>query len=201
LIDFDIEGVTPSLVMEYIDGPTLADYLEANPNTSTSFVISTARTLFETTSYAHERNIIHRDMKPGNILLQKAVVMIPRIVDFGLAIIDQYDADDHLTAELHPAGTPAYMSPEQFDGTRLDASCDVYAIGVILFEMATASRAFTGRHWSAIALEKRAQPLRVSAVDHFDTPRSLTDLIERCTQPDPKDRPSAAEALALIGGV
>jgi serine/threonine-protein kinase len=205
VLDFGVQHEEPFLVTEFIDGPTLADHLSLNPQPPVSFTLALARALFSAVDYAHQRQIIHRDLKPGNVLLEPGSLgpndareNTPKLVDFGLAIVDLFDAEGNPTASGQPAGTPAYMPPEQFEGARLSDKCDVYAIGVILWEMIVGRRAFPSRSWYDVAGQKRAGPLILRAEGPVEVPTALRNLISECTNPTVENRPSAAEACATL---
>ena len=123
------------IVMEYVDGVTLAEFLETNPSVSVRKRL--ARQLLEAMRYFHGLQIIHRDLKPSNILVTRNGNNV-KIIDFGLA-----DSDDSAVLK-QPVGSPKYMSPEQLAGKTLDSRADLYAMGVILREMMPA-RAFFWR--------------------------------------------------------
>jgi len=98
-------------VTEFIEGPTLAEHLTANPRPLISFTVDLFRSLFSAVGYVHQREIIHRDLKPGNVLLEAGSFgpngsreQTPKIVDFGLAIVDLFDAEGYETATGRPAG-------------------------------------------------------------------------------------------------
>ncbi len=113
---------------------------------------------------AHAKEIVHRDLKPGNVMLTKAGV---KVLDFGLA---KSEADDSLTRTHAVLGTPAYMAPEQREGHEADARSDIYAMGLVLQEMATG---------------KRSGELQ-------DLPPPFVHVVKRCLEPDPADRWQAA---------
>ena len=124
------------IVMEYVDGVTLTDFLKANPSLSKRKRV--ARQLMEAMRYFHGLQIIHRDLKPSNILITRNGGNV-KIIDFGLA-----DSDDSAVLK-QPVGSPKYMSPEQLSGDTLDGRADLYAVGAILREMMPA-RAFFWRN-------------------------------------------------------
>ena len=127
------------LVAEYVNGNTLEDRLQSKivePEQAAELVANLAEAL----QYAHDRDVIHRDIKPSNIILDASEK--PHITDFGLA--KRLVADQTMTSDGHVVGTPAYMSPEQARGDRVDSRTDVYSLGVVLFELLTGERPFQG---------------------------------------------------------
>ena len=155
------------LVMELVDGETLADRLKSAAvpvNTALQYAAQLAAALVE----AHTKGIVHRDLKPGNIMIGKTGV---KVLDFGLASLE---GDQTLTAERTVMGTPAYMAPEQREGKPADARTDIYAFGRVLYEMLTG--------------ERPAHPrTRLRA-------RKLEAIVSRCLEEDPARRwQSAAE--------
>jgi Tol biopolymer transport system component len=152
------------LVMEMVEGETLATRLKrgALPLDLTLFY---GAQIAGALAAVHAKGIVHRDLKPGNIMINKSGV---KVLDFGLA---KSPEDETLTASRVVMGTPAYMAPEQREGRKCDARTDIYALGLVLHEMATGTR-----------LEQRQMAL----LDQF--PEKLTHVIERCIAPDPDDR-------------
>ncbi len=151
---FEDSGATHALVLELVEGPTLADRLKHGP-IALAAVLPIARQIAEALEAAHEQGIIHRDLKPANIKVRPDDVV--KVLDFGLA--KAYDPAAASSAEAlssptltTPAmtetgmilGTAAYMSPEQARGQAVDKRADLWAFGVVLFEMLTGSRAFQG---------------------------------------------------------
>lgn len=141
----DVAG-QPGLLMEYVDGPALEDHVIANP----CLPLQEARTIFRGTldavQHAHEHGLIHRDLKPGNILLQySGGQIIPKVTDFGLAKLVEGDSNLSKTRSGVAMGTPSYMSPEQIrDAKNVDERSDVFALGCILYELFTGAQAFYG---------------------------------------------------------
>src|SRR5215211_1627414 len=147
IFDFDTSDGHPYIVMEYLKGPTLANYLRTLHQRSERIPLhQVARLLKALTAaldYAHEQGVIHRDIKPGNIILHKNGEAIPLnqpltndveaiVTDFGLVRIANAASQ---TASGMVSGTPAYMSPEQARGDRADHRTDIYSLGVVLYEM------------------------------------------------------------------
>jgi Tol biopolymer transport system component/predicted Ser/Thr protein kinase len=160
------------LVMEFVDGETLAARLRKGPLPS-EFVLRFGVEIATALEAAHRAGIVHRDLKPGNIILAKTGV---KVLDFGLAkIIQSHDGAnsvaDTITASHMVMGTPAYMAPEQRSGKECDARTDIYALGLLLHEMATGKRAVQGQHPALESL-----------------PEKLAHAIDRCLADDPDDR-------------
>ena len=122
------------LVMEYLEGDTLAARLIKGPLTVEQ-VLQYGSQIADALAAAHAREITHRDLKPGNIMVGKTGV---KVLDFGLAKFHP-DPDETLTAGNQMMGTPAYMAPEQFEGREVDPRTDIYALGLVLYEMTAGS--------------------------------------------------------------
>ncbi len=199
LLNFDTQAEAPYLVVEFVQGVTLADYLRHQGALTEPVVIDLGLRLFDALAYAHEREVLHCDLKPGNILLEhNGAELLPRVVDFGLAVVDRRDDRSALTAVGRVAGTPLYMAPEQFEGAQLSGACDVYAAGQILCECLTGRPEFEGSLWAvAHAKTQQAEGLEVRDAPWGVSP-SLADLIAACTQLDPRRRPTARQALAAL---
>ena len=184
------EGVM-ALVLELVEGPTLADRIAESPLDWRDAVV-VARSLVDALDAAHQRGIVHRDLKPANIKLPPDGGI--KVLDFGLArAFSDEDADveaglttiDGLSGQV--MGTPAYMSPEQARGQRVDARTDVWAFGCVLYEMLTGERAFAGETVRTIVsrvLEREPDYTRLPAT----TPAPLARLLHRCLQKDPRVR-------------
>src|SRR5436309_13085083 len=145
--DIDTEGGRPYIVMEFIDGRDLRSYVNEGPMTARK-LLEIAAQIAEGLAAAHEHGIVHRDLKPENVMVTKDGFV--NVLDFGLAKITRPAAADDVTAELNlPGTTPGtilgtvgYMSPEQATGKPLDARSDQFALGAILYELATGKAAF-----------------------------------------------------------
>ena len=142
----EVDG-QPGLVMEFIDGPALDTLIESHPLTLEQ-ADHLAQGILAGVQAAHEAGLIHRDLKPGNIMLARVGdSLVPKVMDFGLAKIVTGNKDDsgHNTRTGSTMGTPSYMSPEQVrDSKNVDHRTDVFALGAILYELVTAQRAFIG---------------------------------------------------------
>jgi serine/threonine protein kinase len=132
----EADGV-PYISMEYVDGEDLASLLQRIGRLPADKALEIARKICAGVAAAHDKGVIHRDLKPANIMLDKRGNVV--IMDFGLAAI----ADQLRGAEAR-SGTPAYMAPEQLRGEEVTARSDIYALGMVLYEMFTGKRAYEG---------------------------------------------------------
>jgi len=182
------------LSMEYIDGEDLASLLKRIGYLSNEKALDIARQLAAGLAAAHERGVLHRDLKPANIMIDGHGRV--RITDFGLAI-----TDDEATTEAQTLGTPAYMAPEQFAGKAATTRSDIYALGLILYELYTGRRAFTSGTIADLRQEKEGTPRAPSELRKEVDP-VIDRLIMRCLDRDPRSRPASVSqlALALPGG-
>src|SRR5262249_4630980 len=130
------DGGAPFIVLQYIEGETLAALLREGPRMSLTNKLACVKALCDGLSYAHREGVVHGDIKPGNLMIDRHGVL--KILDFGIARL--VDAN-HLTGSRF-AGTPAYMSPEQHRGAPLDGRSDLFSAGAVLYELLTERRAF-----------------------------------------------------------
>ncbi len=192
------------LVMELVEGDTLARRLEKGP-LPVAEVLALGRQIAQALDRAHRAGVVHRDLKPGNVMLTKGGA---KLLDFGLAralgLAPTTDTMTHsptmtgpLTAEGTIVGTFQYMSPEQLEGREADARSDLWALGCVLFEMTTGKRAFDGgSQASLIAAIMERQPPALSAMQPL-TPPNLERVVTRCLQKDPDARFQSAGDLAF----
>jgi formylglycine-generating enzyme required for sulfatase activity len=190
------------IAMELIEGETLRQRMARSLEIGEALrlALEIARGL----AAAHESGIVHRDVKPGNVMVTKAGLV--KVLDFGLAklVAPERDATSSVSPTLSsPAatragallGTPAYMSPEQAEGLPADARSDVFAFGVVLYEMLTGKRPFGGAsELSLLSSILRDTPPRVRRLRPEIDPR-IENLVERCLAKDPAARPASAQAL------
>ena len=181
------------LVMEYIDGEDLASVLRRMGRPSRDKAIEIARQLCLGLGAAHEHNILHRDLKPANIMIDGRGRV--RITDFGLAAMTE-----ELSRDGTVSGTPAYMAPEQLKGAPASIQSDIYALGLILYELFTGKRAFDSRT-PAQRLQTDSTPKSPSSLTP-DIEPATERVILRCLEREPQSRPGSAYAVlgALPGG-
>src|ERR1022692_1516221 len=187
------------LVMEFLEGETLADRLTRGP-LSPAQVLKYGIEICEGLERAHKTGVIHRDLKPSNVMLTKSCA---KLMDFGLAkaapsiaspsssltMTLSTPAGSHpLTAQGTVVGTFQYMSPEQLEGNEADARSDIFALGAVLYEMATGKRAFEGKTTaSVIAAVLAAEPQPISVIQPMSPP-ALDRVVKTCLAKDPDER-------------
>ena len=171
VFDFDTINDSPYIVMEYVPGPSLSQYLSVlhknNLRVELSNVSKILTGVANALQYAHDNGVIHRDIKPGNIILTSHIRRItpgetlpldfvPILTDFGLV---RFLNSSRHTSAGQTAGTPAYMSPEQARGETTDARTDIYSLGIVLYEMLAGKVPFDGETTVSILLKHIADPL------------------------------------------
>jgi len=143
---------------------------------------------------AHTVGVVHRDIKPANILLDASGNAT--VTDFGIALVTSRPARELLGST---AGTPHYMSPEQSLGEPVDGRSDVYALGIVLYEMLTGTRPFPGRNATEVIAQHISAPIPKVSEREPETPVALVRLVDRMLAKDPAGRPSAAELVKEMG--
>lgn len=174
------------LIMEFVDGMTLEDYL----NTKTGLLVEKKalpmmEQILDAFAYAHARNIVHRDIKPGNILVTKDGNI--KILDFGIA---QILSESNASTEGHYAGTTEYMSPEQIRGKALDTRSDIYSLGVVFHQMLTCHAPYNSNEMSDLELKEAIvkKPLgRMKAIYPYISD-NMQRFVDRATCKDPQGR-------------
>ncbi len=189
----DVDGQT-FFTMEYVDGEDLASLLRRIGRLPPDKALDIARHLCAGLAAAHSKGVLHRDLKPANIMLDGRGQVV--ITDFGLAGI----ADDIRGAEVR-SGTPAYMAPEQLAGREVSTRSDIYALGLVLYEVFTGKRAFAEKPATALAGHASRSVSRPSSVVK-DLDPIVEKVILRCLEDEPSARPATALAVAaaLPGG-
>jgi eukaryotic-like serine/threonine-protein kinase len=178
------------MTMELIDGSTLADLIERSAPLSVDEALRILEPICRGMAAAHEQGIVHRDLKPGNVMLERGGRVV--VTDFGLA--RRGEDGDRLTMG-QVLGTPAYMAPEQVMATTVEPPADVYALGLILFEMLTGRRAWLGPSPVMVAAMRTMEDAPRLQVLRPELGAEVSDLVARCLSRDAEDRFSDAGAL------
>src|SRR5437764_1655118 len=204
LYDIGRENGTDYIVMEYLEGETLAERIARGPLPLTQ-TLRYGIEIAEALQQAHRGGVVHRDLKPGNVMITSGGA---KLVDFGLAQMLQQDVHAHahesssttdvapLTADGRIQGTVHYLSPEQIEGKQVDQRGDIFSLGVVLYEMVTGQRPFEGASrasiWSAI-LSNDPPPIRSLRPE---TPPALERIISVALEKDPDRRWQSAQDVA-----
>jgi len=190
------DGEVFFIAMEYVDGWPLTKYLGERGTLSLAERVEIARQAAQALQHAHERGVVHRDVKPGNILLTREGRV--KVADFGIGKLLASGATD-LTRTGQLVGSPAYMSPEQIRGQKLDGRSDLFSLGVVFFELLTGSRPFPGDSITTLVYQilhtEHRDPLELRA----DLPAATREVFARLLAKQPTDRP--ADAREFIGEI
>jgi hypothetical protein len=179
--------------MEFVDGENLACLLRRIGRLPGDKAVEMARKICAGLSAAHEKGVLHRDLKPANVMID--ALGNPVLMDFGLAGLSEQLQNDVRS------GTPAYMSPEQLAGTEVTIRSDIYALGLVLYELFTGRRAFDAASlMELMQMQERAEPASISSIAR-DLDPGVERVIMRCLDPSPSGRPANARAVAAgLGG-
>jgi serine/threonine-protein kinase len=183
------------LSMEYIDGEDLASLLRRIGRLPADKAVQMARQLCAGLAAAHEQGVLHRDLKPGNVMLDGRGQL--RIMDFGLAAV----AGEIQRGDIR-SGTLSYMAPEQMEGREVTARSDIYALGLVLYEMFTGKRPFAAQTLAELREKQDSTQPESMMSQVADLDPAVERVILRCLAPDPADRPQSplSIAAALPGG-
>lgn len=201
VIDFGDHDGDLYLVMELVDGPRLQDRIARGAALPVAEAARIGSQIATGLAAAHAEGLVHRDLKPGNVLLRQVDGRDQAVViDFGLARLhdDAIDAtDDLVTRSNVMLGTPAYMSPEVVSGAPLDGRSDLYALGVLLFRLVSGRLPFRGRTAIETATRHISAPRpALAAADGSVVPPALLQLVSRLLARDPAERPADAATVA-----
>jgi len=188
--DAGADGDTQYIVMEYIEGRTLASFLAGGGLPTATQAVELAEKVASALQAAHEHGIIHRDIKPANVMVTRAGAV--KVMDFGIARV-QTDATAPQTSSV--IGTPAYFSPEQAQGQPVDARSDIYSLGCVLYEMLAHHQAFTGDTPVAIAYKQVNETPPPPSASNPDVPPRLDAVVMKCLAKNPANRYQTAGEL------
>jgi serine/threonine protein kinase len=187
VLDFDRAEAGPYLVMEFVDGPSLGDRIEDEGRLPEAEAVRIMAEVATGLNIAHQRRIIHRDIKPDNILLTSAGEA--KLADLGLA--KDIDADEELTRTRSGLGTPNFMAPEQFhDAKNADVRCDVYSLGATLYMAVTGKLPFQARGPMGILKKKLGQDLPPARDIVPELSWEIGRVISRAVRVKPEERPA-----------
>jgi serine/threonine protein kinase/tetratricopeptide (TPR) repeat protein len=199
----------PFIAMQYVEGKTLRRLIDGRP-LSLDSLLSITHQIADALSAAHERGIVHRDIKSGNIMVTPQGQV--KVLDFGLARLLERpsgESDQNLTMTGQVMGTPASMSPEQARGERVDHRSDIFSFGCVLYEMATGQNPFKGRSSADVISALLTQPHTPAVALNKEIPSRLSSVINRALAKEPEDRyqsvremvPDLRQVVAEAGGL
>jgi len=189
------------LTMEYVEGTSLKDLIASRGHLPVAVTLTVGKQLCRALEVAHEQGIIHRDIKPQNMVVEPTGFL--KVMDFGIARLATAPQGKGLTQDGMTIGTPDYMSPEQISGMELDARSDLYSAGVVLFECLTGRLPFEAESMYALMAKRLEEPPPDPRTINAEVPQSLAAVILKAMAKQPADRYQTAagmhDALAVIG--
>lgn len=190
VLDVGTDHGLPYMVMEYVDGPDLKEYIRKNSPLDLREVIRIMDQILSAVALAHKHNVIHRDLKPQNILMDKRGNI--KIADFGIAVALNQSS---ITQTNSVMGSVHYMSPEQTRGGLVTKQSDIYSLGIILYELITGKVPFNGDIPVSIALKHAQEPIPSIRKKDKSVPQALENVVLKATAKDPRDRYASAQAM------
>ncbi len=197
LIDYGETDWLVYYVMPYVEGPTLRQHLTDVRKASINDTQLIAVDLLAALDYAHDQDIVHRDVKPENVVLSRDG---PILVDFGIARAIASSGQDRLTRSGFAVGTSTYMSPEQVLGANdIDHRSDIYSLGCVLYECLAGRPPFlASREEIVLSMHQQAAPQNIAEL-RADTPASLAEAVSKALEKAPEDRwQTASEMLSVV---
>jgi serine/threonine-protein kinase len=183
-------------VMEFLEGPSLRNWLDEHGRTPIDVALRRSCEVLDAVAHAHERGIVHRDVKPENIVLvpERGAVLL----DFGIARAIAVSEGEKVTRSGFTVGTSRYMSPEQAAGHPIDHRSDLYALGCVLFECLTGAPPYQHELDSHVMIFHQRSPIPDIRKARPDVPKPLAKAMERALAKDPRDRFQSARELRAV---
>jgi len=187
------------ITMEYVEGKTVKQLIKERGRLPVSVTLTIAKQLCRALEVAHEQGVIHRDIKPQNMVVEPDGVL--KVMDFGIARLAT--RNEGMTQQGMVVGTPEYMAPEQLMGSDIDARADIYSAGCVVYECLVGQPPLTAENQYTLVAKLLEETPVAPAVVNPDIPKALSDLVMRALSKDPADRPESATAfhdlLAALG--
>lgn len=184
-----------AFAMAFVEGESLASRVQRDGPLSRRDTVRLLQDVGYALAYAHGRGVVHRDIKPDNIMIERATGRA-LVMDFGIArAITPLQDNGGLTRVGEVVGTPEYMSPEQASGDHIDGRSDLYSLGLVAFYATTGLTAMADESTQRVLVRQLTVPVPALSGLRPDLPRALTDVVDRCCAKDPADRFANAEAL------
>src|SRR3954447_6007897 len=190
IYDWGQESGTYFIVMEYVEGRSLRDLIRSEAPLDANHAAEITAEIASALSFAHRNGVVHRDVKPGNVLLTRSGNV--KVTDFGIA---RAGASDGLTQTGSVMGTATYFSPEQAQGLAVDGRSDVYSLGIVLYEMVTGGAPFTGDSPVAVAYKHVREDAVAPSQRNPDVPRDLEQIVMTALAKDPAQRYQTADDM------
>ena len=191
--DYGTEGDLAYIVMEYIKGRELKDYFDGSERFDLRTTYRLMVELLDALDFAHESGVIHRDVKPANVMIDTAHHV--KLTDFGVARVTDPDGDfAEATRAGQMIGTPAYMSPEQIQGQAIDRRTDIFSAGILFYQFLTGQKPFEGTQWALAKKIVQDDPERPSRV--AEVPPEVDRVVARALAKQPEQRYPTAAAFA-----
>mgnify|MGYP006285333147 CR=1 FL=1 len=195
--DFGYQDETSYIVMEYVDGYQLDQLVKQNEALGYELFVTVASQILDAVGQAHREGLVHRDLKPGNIMLTErhGEPNFVKVLDFGLAKL--VSGEEDVTKQDSLVGSMPYLSPEQIRGDEIDQRVDVYALGILFYFALTGRKPFRGTNASILydQVHSDPPPLHLHVPNPEVIPEGIFELVERCLAKDPQDRPADAHAV------
>src|SRR5499426_1118221 len=189
IYEYGEDAGTTFIAMEFVAGRSLRDSFEQNARFSVPQIVRIMSQLLEALDYSHRQGVVHRDIKPANVMILEDGTV--KVADFGIARIEQ----SNLTQTGMILGTPSYMSPEQFMGQTVDGRSDLFSAGVILYELLTGEKPFSGSATTIMHKVLQEEPLPPSTLN-VQVPRPFDGVVKRALAKRPDERFQTAREFA-----